>query len=559
MYPTKLLVIDNTPPSEGGFFGCMVVRHLKELPKALEDPASLVFLFLDPGVSVQEAPSSELLEEAIPSRTLDTRDRRICVLVKTRLLALGSSPVAAVLQYIQTLVGPFHLSMAVTLSREDADRASANFQVPENDNSSSIPLDVPLQATDFPFTILNLPAEPDKALGTLLSLSADNRYLLKATPEKLHSFLRLVPMLSELGKRFLFWGEDHFLRELHHTLSPSLESNPSQRNQNPLAPWSKKGSRGLIVVEGPFEGWDAEKEMVKWIDPPSTDGLHTGEASIDYRLALESFYSNLQQALQEGKTACIPTLPKDSPLFQYDPLMETIGRYVQFILFWGKQWDERAVSRLLNLSSYHLLGPVGKGKGLIMGIPIDPSISTLPLILAHEEVGLSLPELYRKLSPPLRTRPSWDDYFLGIARAVAERATCDRGRSGCVIVRDKTILVTGYVGSPTGLPHCDEVGHQMKKMLHEDGRITQHCVRTVHAEQNAICQAAKYGISLNGGTLYCKMTPCRTCAMLIINCGIRRVVCEYRYHAGGESEELFRLAGIALEFKHPEILPYTDQ
>jgi|GEM_PF-34807 len=533
MYPTKLLVIDDTPPSEGDFFGCLVVRHLKELPKALEDPASLVFLFLDPGVSVQEAPSAELLEEAIHSRTLDTRDRRICVLVKARLLTLDSPQVAVVLRYIQTLLGTFHLSMAVTLSKEDEARAS--------------------------FTSLHLPSEPDKALGTLLSLSADTRYLLKATPENLHSFLKLFPILSELGKRFLFWGEDHFLRELHHTLSPSLESNPSQSNQNPLAPWSKKGSRGLIVVEGPFEGWDAEKERVKWIDPPSTDGLHTGEASIDYRLALESFYSNLRQALQEGKTACIPALPKDSPLFQYGPLVETIGRYVQFILFWGKQWDERAVSRLLNLSSYHLLGPVGRGKGLIMGIPMAPSMPTLPLILAHEEVGLSLPELYRKLSPPLRTRPSWDDYFLGIARAVAERATCDRGRSGCVIVRDKAILVTGYVGSPTGLPHCDEVGHQMKKMLHEDGRITQHCVRTVHAEQNAICQAAKYGISLNGGTLYCKMTPCRTCAMLIINCGIRRVVCEYRYHAGGESEELFRLAGIALEFKHPEILPYTDQ
>ncbi|MCX7786458.1 MAG: cytidine/deoxycytidylate deaminase family protein [Spirochaetes bacterium] len=167
--------------------------------------------------------------------------------------------------------------------------------------------------------------------------------------------------------------------------------------------------------------------------------------------------------------------------------------------------------------------------------------------------------MFYYLSPQVRIRPSWDDYFLGIARAVAERATCDRGRSGCVIVRDKAILVTGYVGSPTGLPHCDEEGHQMKKMIHEDGRITQHCVRTVHAEQNAICQAAKYGISLNGGTLYCKMTPCRTCAMLIINCGIRRVVCEYRYHAGGESEELFRLAGINLTFKHPEVLPYSDQ
>src|SRR5665647_360915 len=105
-------------------------------------------------------------------------------------------------------------------------------------------------------------------------------------------------------------------------------------------------------------------------------------------------------------------------------------------------------------------------------------------------------------------RPTWDEYFMEIAHTISQRATCDRGRSGCVIARDKQILVTGYVGAPTGLAHCDEVGHQMKKMVHEDGSITQHCVRTVHAEQNAITQAAKQGIAIAGSTLYCKMTPC---------------------------------------------------
>ena len=83
-------------------------------------------------------------------------------------------------------------------------------------------------------------------------------------------------------------------------------------------------------------------------------------------------------------------------------------------------------------------------------------------------------------------RPSWDEYFMELANAAAKRATCDRGRSGCVIVKDKQVLVTGYVGSPIGLPHCDEVGHLFKKTFHEDETITTHCVRTVHAEQNAI-------------------------------------------------------------------------
>jgi dCMP deaminase len=156
-------------------------------------------------------------------------------------------------------------------------------------------------------------------------------------------------------------------------------------------------------------------------------------------------------------------------------------------------------------------------------------------------------------------RPSWDEYFMELANAAAKRATCDRGRSGCVIVKDKQILVTGYVGAPTGLSHCDEVGHLFKKTIHEDGSETMHCVRTVHAEQNAICQAAKRGIALEGATLYCRMTPCRVCAMLIINCGIKRVVCEKKYHAGVESEEMFNQAGIEIEFFEDDILKYDKQ
>ena len=146
-----------------------------------------------------------------------------------------------------------------------------------------------------------------------------------------------------------------------------------------------------------------------------------------------------------------------------------------------------------------------------------------------------------------------------LAGTAAKRATCDRGRSGCVIVRDKHVLVTGYVGSPLGLPHCDDVGHLMKKVVHDDGSVTNHCVRTVHAEQNAICQAARRGIALNGGTLYCRMTPCRVCTMLIINCGIERVVCQNRYHTADESEQMFRDAGIRLDYFNDEVVKYSNQ
>ena len=156
-------------------------------------------------------------------------------------------------------------------------------------------------------------------------------------------------------------------------------------------------------------------------------------------------------------------------------------------------------------------------------------------------------------------RPSWDEYFMEIARTVAKRATCDRGRSGCVIARDKQILVTGYVGSPRGLPHCDEVGHQMKTVTHEDGHQTHHCTRTAHAEQNAICQAAKLGIAIDGATLYCKMTPCAACCKMIINSGIKKVVCEKKYHAGEESEEAFKQAGVDLAFFEDKVEQYSNQ
>ena len=150
-------------------------------------------------------------------------------------------------------------------------------------------------------------------------------------------------------------------------------------------------------------------------------------------------------------------------------------------------------------------------------------------------------------------RPSWDQYFMDIVKMVGQRGTCGRGRSGSVIVKNKRILTTGYVGSPVGLPHCDEVGHQMKKTTHEDGKISNHCVRTTHAEQNAIVQAARFGISIEEATLYCKMTPCYTCAKMIINAGIKRVVCEKDYHSSADTKKVFKQAGIQLDILNNEI------
>lgn len=156
-------------------------------------------------------------------------------------------------------------------------------------------------------------------------------------------------------------------------------------------------------------------------------------------------------------------------------------------------------------------------------------------------------------------RPSWDEYFLGLVDEVAARATCDRGKSGCVVVRDKRIICTGYVGSPSGMPHCDDAGHDFKQVMDDDGTTRQHCVRTVHAEQNAIVQAARYGLQLEGTTLYCSMEPCRVCAMLIASSGFTRVVARKRYHGGGDTPEILAAAGVTLDIIDDIIETYDDQ
>ncbi len=144
-------------------------------------------------------------------------------------------------------------------------------------------------------------------------------------------------------------------------------------------------------------------------------------------------------------------------------------------------------------------------------------------------------------------RPSWDEYFLQMAEMIGSRGTCDRGHAGAVIVKDKRILCTGYVGAPVGLAHCDDVGHEMHTVKQEDGTESRHCIRTAHAEQNAINNAARVGVAVEGGTMYCKMIPCYKCAQSVLNSGIVRVVALKDYHGAGRTKEIFKEAGIEYE------------
>ena len=157
-------------------------------------------------------------------------------------------------------------------------------------------------------------------------------------------------------------------------------------------------------------------------------------------------------------------------------------------------------------------------------------------------------------------RPNWDEYFLGLIEPIGKRATCDRGHSGAVIVSPhNTILATGYVGAPPGQPHCDQAGHMMRTVIDEEGNQSQHCVRTLHAEENAILQCAKDGIKIEGATLYCKMVPCYNCAMRIVRVGMKKVVAQKRYHADGLSVKLFHDAGVELIIIENTTEEYNNQ
>ncbi|SDG81383.1 dCMP deaminase [Desulfosporosinus hippei DSM 8344] len=125
-------------------------------------------------------------------------------------------------------------------------------------------------------------------------------------------------------------------------------------------------------------------------------------------------------------------------------------------------------------------------------------------------------------------RPSWDSYFMQMARVVAERSTCLRRQVGAVMVKDKQILSTGYNGSPSGLQHCAEIGCLRQSLGVPSGERHEIC-RAVHAEQNALVQAAKHGVAITGADLYTTHQPCVLCTKLLINAGIIRVVYTYAY------------------------------
>lgn len=157
------------------------------------------------------------------------------------------------------------------------------------------------------------------------------------------------------------------------------------------------------------------------------------------------------------------------------------------------------------------------------------------------------------MAPDLR--PSWETYFMDIASLVARRATCIRRAVGAVIVKDLRILSTGYNGAPSGVSHCSETGCLRKQLNVASGMRHELC-RGIHAEQNAIIQAAYHGVSIKGATLFCTHLPCSICAKMIINAGILNIIYLDGY-ADEMSKEMLDAAGVTVsrlsqaQGKHP--------
>ena len=143
----------------------------------------------------------------------------------------------------------------------------------------------------------------------------------------------------------------------------------------------------------------------------------------------------------------------------------------------------------------------------------------------------------------IKKRPSWDEYFLKVAMLVSERATCPRMHCGCVLVKDRQILSTGYNGSIPGDVHCEDAGCYV---------VDNHCIRTIHAEMNAILQCSSNGISTQGATAYITNMPCTNCAKALVTAGIKEIVVFSDYHAT-QAEEFLNIAGVKIKrLKMPE-------
>lgn len=146
-------------------------------------------------------------------------------------------------------------------------------------------------------------------------------------------------------------------------------------------------------------------------------------------------------------------------------------------------------------------------------------------------------------------RPSLQDTMFKVLESIGERSTCNRGHAGALVVRDGRIVATGWSGAPAGLAHCDEEGHSLDPQ-------TGGCIRTIHAEQNAICYAAREGIATKDATMYCTMTPCHMCAKSIVAAGIKEVRCMYHYRDELRSTALFMQTKIKVTWLNDEVRDY---
>lgn len=169
----------------------------------------------------------------------------------------------------------------------------------------------------------------------------------------------------------------------------------------------------------------------------------------------------------------------------------------------------------------------------------------VPLKDVFDDYNNAVEELKLRKIQKMNERPTWDEYFMNIAKTVATRSSCSRRKVGAIIVKDKRIITTGYNGTPRGLKNCDNGGCPRCSSDAPSGTKLDECLCS-HAEANAIVQAAYHGVSIKGGVLYVTFTPCLHCAKMILNSGIREVVYDEHYTVDAKASEILQEAGIIL-------------
>ncbi len=408
----KIVVLDDTPPGEQGFYDCTVSLQPDTLEEGFQDPNPLLFI-LDENLYKGEAPVALQSSGKALKTQIDSFPGTVYIVSRSS----HPSEISHGEELLFRELGSFPYRIILESSADSVDSQRSK----------------------------TFPSVPEQALETLLGLEENHFHPFRFPElERIQLFVQVVSFLSRFGKRFLFRCDTPILRIFKEEILRSYGLSSSEVSQNPLAQFAKAVNRGLILYDTSVS--KEVRQLEQLMQEPDVVQILARNG--------EDLWDQIQRTLEEGKTVLSP---KEDTVSLLQSLRANPPPETGFLLFWGETWNETSLCQALSLPGYKILGPVGSNSYVLQAFP-DHSLLPFPLIMVKDLSETTCLHVFRKLSIKKRIRPSWDDYFLGIAAAAAERANLRQRAECCVIVRDKTILVTGYVGSLPGCPTVMKLG-----------------------------------------------------------------------------------------------------